>query len=420
MPPLDKFFHKKIALVNLASGTTAVEPWPRSLANEAERCIPGGSAAAAVLSGIYGDALVLATGPLTGTMSPGSSLLVASCPVSGGAYAHVPILLRHGTALKTTGVDFAVVSGKASSPSILILGSKGPRIEPAGGLSGLEVPGMRKFFRARLPETRHSLLLCGPASGWGSCGSAALENGTSLDRGHLAPWMSNHNLLAIVLTGGGSLPFAGGRRPLFDKLGPKSGIGGFLDVLEHVEGGAQAKGTAEKILGRPAACHSCPWPCMAYLKPGPSTNGLLCADHAGFAALCGACPDSLPSALEACLRLGIDPVSGASAFRGVQPDAFGKAIENLFAGVPPAKGPEFSFPLLSQKEAPERALAGMVLGICPILVQRCPDIPVGQWAAGPDSDPEAASFGDMLKASLQLAAKARTDAQQEDMEIRHG
>lgn len=463
MPPIEELFHKKIVVADSARGTVTIEPWPKALSDETARIIPGGSAAAAVLSGIYDGALILATGPLTGTMTPGSSLLVASCPVgpapenpgvamhdgppdtpandtpeslpsSSGARTLVPFLLRHGPALKSAGADFAVITGKAAEPSILIIADGRSRIEPAGKLAGYDVPALRMAFRARMPESRYSLILCGPAARNRSpFASVGLEVGTGLDRGALASWMANSNLVAVVLAGGGPLPGAARRNPLLNSMGATSGVGGFLEVLDQTSGGS-AKTTAGKLLGRPAACHICPRPCMAYLRPAIVEGGILCADHEGFAALSKACPDALPRALLTCARLGLNPVAASSILHGIRPELVGAALEGLLTSplgsensenvlsVPGSTGklpqsdqiapiraeaPSTPVPLWPYDGAGKRLAAGLVLGICPILLQRLPDVALERWIDGLDDGEKGLSLMERLTSAIAIAIASR-------------
>jgi len=414
MPELDLFFHGTLAVVDLKRRSTAIELWPGPLREQSRCSIVGGSVAADVLASIYGNALILAAGPLTGTMAPGSGLLVAWCSKQDGKAAIVPLLPRHGPALKAAGIDFVVITGTASEPTVLTIAGGAAHLEPTNGLESLDVPGMRKALNARRPDHRQSLILCGPAGRSGSpCASAGLEVGTSLDRNALAGWMFEHNLAAVALAGGGRLPAAGFARSLLDSLLPHSGPGGFMEVLGRVDGSAAAKSAAGRILGRSAACYLCPRPCLAYLKPEKvSAGGLLCIDHAGFAAICEACPGSVPQALQSCARLGIDPVAAAPLLRGVAPTEIETVLSPAITGQAPlsacqngaaAQGSgvaSWPVPVWPYAEAAERLAAGLVLGICPVLMQRCPQIPLEKWLAGLDGWDGDAPLGEKLIATL--------------------
>ncbi len=422
MPPLNSFFHGNFVLADLGTGNAAVVPWPEPLRDASKSAVVGGETAAALLSGIYPDALILATGPLTGTMTPGSGALFASCPGPDGKQAGIPLFPNHGPALKSAGVDFAVLTGTAPGPSVLVIAGRGAVIEPSGGIEKLDVSGMRKSLLARRPDFRQSLILCGPAgrnrSTWASAG---LEAGTSLDRGTLAGWMAAHNLTAIVLAGNGPMPNADFGRSLFGISGPESGHKGFIEVIESAGLGEAAKTAAVKYLGRPAACRLCVRPCLAYMKPEKVGSGLLCTDHAGFAAMSESCPDSVPQALAICARLGLNPVSAASAIGGVPAADIEKALTDLplnRTARPDAesvvKRPVL---LLSHPGAEEKLAVGSILGICPLLMQRWAELPGDNWPTGMEEEEGTASIGKMLNASLTLTGLTPGRPRQTDTEL---
>lgn len=407
MPPLNSFFHGNFVLADLGAGNATIESWPEPLRDASKRAVVGGEAAAALLADIYPETLILATGPLTGTMTPGSGTLFASCPGPGGKQAGIPLLSNHGPALKSAGVDFTVLTGTAPEPSVLVITSKGAIIEPSGGIERLDVPGMRKVLFTRRPDFRQSLILCGPAGRNCSSGaSAGLEAGTSLDRGALAGWMAAHNLTAIVLAGNGPMPNADFGRSLFGISGPESGHKGFIEVIESAGLGEAAKTAAMNYLGRSAACRLCVRPCLAYMKPEKAGSGQLCTDHAGFAAMSESCPASVPQALAICARLGLDPASAASAIGGVPAADIESALADLSSDRTARPETESvvkpPVPLLSHPGSEQKLAVGLILGVCPLLMQRWTEVPRDNWPAGMEEEKGTASIGEMLNASLTL------------------
>ena len=146
---------------------------------------------------------------------------------------------------------------------------------------------------------------------------------------------------------------------------------------------------------------------MAYLRPSASGEGILCMDHAGFAAMSAACPEALPLALRECTRLGIDPVAASSFLRGVKTDSVGAALQELLSGTSEMRQPALNalatpVPLWPYPEAGERLAAGLVLGICPILLQRLPDIALEKWINGLDTGPGTVPLRDKLSASIDM------------------
>ena len=86
--------------------------------------------------------LIFATGPLTGTMAPGSGrfCVVTKSPATGtindsycGGF--------FGSELKMSGCDALVLLGKASEPSILVIDDGDVYVEPAGDITLVELPG---------------------------------------------------------------------------------------------------------------------------------------------------------------------------------------------------------------------------------------------------------------------------------------
>lgn len=378
--------HGVWALVRLDTGSVERAAWPVGLEDETGGL--GGAAAGVRLLARHPEALVLACGPLTGVAAPGTCLLVATCAGPDGRPVHTPLLLRHGPALKAAGVDFLVLEGRAAEPALLTVEHRAIRLGPARDLAGADVFAMRSRLRARLPDARPSLLLCGPAARRGlACAAASLEAGQSLDRGLLAGWLAAHNLLAVILAGGGSLPGpASLDTPLFAALSPQHGPAGFVEVLGWY-GSGMAVGSPP---GRAAACHLCPRPCLAYLPgaagPAGAEGGVLCADHAGYAALAAALGEAAPSALHACSRFGFDALALAPVLAGRGGEdpaglcaAWAEGRESLPA---PAPAPEAGAPSAPEAWAGGRRAAGMVLGICPILMQRCPEVLLDLWTAG--------------------------------------
>lgn len=368
------------ALVRLDAASTTVEP----VTPDPGR--PGGAAAALSLAGRHEDCLVLACGPRTGTMTPGSALLAAVCPAPDGTPAVTPLLLRHGPALRASGLDTLAITGIPVEPTLLVAGQGLLRLEPAADLAGKDTEAMRRALRAHFPDSRPSLILCGPAGQRGlACAQAVLESGGSLDRGALAAWMGRHNLLAVVLLGGGPLPGTGSTTFAPSPAVPAdSGRNGFAEVLQMVADGQAALPLAGRLLGRPAACFLCPRPCLAFARPEAAGSGLLCLDHAGFAATAKAQGQAAVTLLAACVRQGIDPLAAAPALAGLPAQEALAAVSAWVEGrsAPPAPAPRSGTPVLAwpDPQAAARIEAGLNLGICPILLQRCPDIPLESWS----------------------------------------
>jgi hypothetical protein len=177
-------------------------------------------------------------------------------------------------------------------------------------------------------------------------------------------------------------------------------------------------------LGRPAACHLCPRPCLAFLKPGcDGGNGMLCLDHAGLAALRQALGGTVGKtgragqdglareALHECMRLGLDPKAVAPALSGLagRPDPnIATVLSSLAAGPSPRPGGPRSasawpVPVWPYTWASERLATALVLGVCPILLQRSPDVPLESWLGCLGQEGKGVPHRDRLHAALAVA-----------------
>jgi hypothetical protein len=106
------------------------------------------------------------------------------------------------------------------------------------------------------------------------------------------------------------------------------------------------------------------------------------------------------------MRLGLAPVAAAPALAG-STDRTG-TLAALAAGTAPAEGrprpaAPWPVPLWPYAWAWERLAAGLVLGICPILLQRSPDVPLEAWLDCLDPAGTGPPARDRLRAALATA-----------------
>ncbi|MDR1855963.1 MAG: hypothetical protein LBR22_02210 [Desulfovibrio sp.] len=348
------YFHKRLLLVDCAAGTCRTEILPDGALRDG-LAEPGGLGA--TLARRHGG-LCLAAGPLTGGFAPASGGL--GIFGEDGPAAHVP--LGHGTALRLCGFDAAVLVGRAKEPSILrcrynsaTLGTCAPRIDGHT---------LRTSLLAETENGIANILLAVSPRGADACAAAGLEHGPASQGRLMARLMGRHGIVAIVLEAEGVLPRIPVplKNPLQEAVA--AGIGApSLDgwIRETFQEGHTPP---PDLHGKPAACHHCPSPCLAWLKG--DDGWILCADHEGAAAAFEKCGAEAPILLARCFRLGLDAALCAPLvpekvpLESVLTDLATKATP------PPAPG---GLDLADQTVA-----MGLALGLCPRFLRRNPRI----------------------------------------------
>jgi len=149
--------------------------------------------------------LIFATGPLTGTMAPGSGrfCVVTKSPATGtindsycGGF--------FGSELKMSGCDALVLLGKASEPSILVIDDGDVYVEPAGDIWGMKTFEAEDAVKKRLGGD-FKVVEIGPA-GERMAPIASIFSGTrSAGRGGTGAVMGSKNLKAIAVRGTGAI-----------------------------------------------------------------------------------------------------------------------------------------------------------------------------------------------------------------------
>ncbi len=145
--------------------------------------------------------IVIGSGPLIGTMAPGSSRVVASTkfPLSnsfGGASG----ALSFGLMMKQSGFDHLIITGRASVPVYLLVENGNAQICEAEDLWGKDIYETTEALRARHGN-------CGVAA-IGQAGEklvrlalAMVDVATTMGRGGLGASMGAKNLKAVVVKG---------------------------------------------------------------------------------------------------------------------------------------------------------------------------------------------------------------------------
>lgn len=408
----DRFFNLKIAVVDLESRETRILPLPAAAAAETL----GGAALNRHVYEQYrrDDPLILGTGPLTGSFAPGACLMVATFKSASGALCHTPLVAGAGPGLKFSGLDLLVIRGSAPSP-----------VKFVAAVDKTECLALAEPQSSSVPETWHNIrrehaprrccaVLTGPAadSGFAHAAVSVGVQGAS-DRQGLAARMAAMNLKAVVLEGGGGLQFGEDNLPLRGKmLGALEAAGkvraaGCLSVLDGAGLPQAVRPYIAKAVKRNFACYNCPFPCVGVV---PQVNrsvirgreALFIADHAGLAALARAGGRHCLAMFRECQALGLDPAAAARAFdpeKGFDAwvstvreaagagtgqkawcpeaadassaDGQNEDVRNFGAGLPTFMGGAGQG---AAQDRHGRAAAAMVLGICPLIPLRFPEI----------------------------------------------
>ncbi len=152
--------------------------------------------------------LILAAGPLTGLVLPSSGKLVvaAKSPLTGG-YGDGNIGTKASVQLRKAGYDVAVITGRASSPSVLVIEDEDVRLEPAGDLWGKSAEEVQDILEERFKGA--GILAIGPG-GERLVKFAVItsEHGRAGGRPGIGAVMGSKNLKAIVISGTKEIPVA--------------------------------------------------------------------------------------------------------------------------------------------------------------------------------------------------------------------
>ncbi len=395
---LQPFYNMKIGVVDLSASNAEVIP----LGEEQVGGYLGGAALnRAILAGYESEALVVGTGPLTGSFAPASSLVIAtfSSPIAK-RLCHVPFMIRTGPDMKFSGVDYLVVKGTAPEPSILHVNHGKIQILPAGNVLNLPIPEAITELKKTSPAFQ-SVIITGPAADCGiSYASLSIGTNGSLDKVGLASAMAAKNLKGIMLGGTGGLPF-NGDNPLQGKELEKIIATdknfkrrGFYAVLNNLEGGKDAGKFLKAERKKDMACYHCPSPCMTHVRYSwhdprnqeirKFEEGLLLLDHTGCIALAKKVGKNILPVLRACLHYGLDPGAIAEMLSegGTLPDylnAVEKIVSDSFPRAQDVSPEQCLFgggvpPILTGDIFERRLALAMILGVCPIFLLRFPQI----------------------------------------------
>ncbi len=149
--------------------------------------------------------LLFLTGPLTGTIAPGSGkfCVVTKSPHTGtfvDSHCGGPL----GPSIKYAGYDGIVIRGRAEHPSLLIVDSSGPRLIPAGELWGTTTSECQRRLESLLGEG-YGKAVIGPAGEKMLHIASIISEERAAGRGGVGAVMGSKNLKAVCVKGEGSV-----------------------------------------------------------------------------------------------------------------------------------------------------------------------------------------------------------------------
>lgn len=151
--------------------------------------------------------LIIATGPLTGTIAPtgGRYMVISKSPLtqtigtanSGGFF---------GSNLKKAGIDVVIIEGQAVAPVYLLIENDSVQLKDATHLWGKRVKETTEILHEET-SAKHKILTIGPAGENVSLMSAIMNDvDRAAGRGGLGAIMGYKNLKAIAVLGNQSVP----------------------------------------------------------------------------------------------------------------------------------------------------------------------------------------------------------------------
>jgi len=263
--------------------------------------------------------------------------IVAKSPLSGGI-AESRVEGPFGPALRDTGHDAVVLTGRSREPSYVLVEPSGVRVLDATDLWGLDVATVTDRLVARHGGDAHVAAI-GPAGEHLVRFASVVADRGYTARGGLGAMLGAKNCKALVVVGDAQPPVASrltvkyasamGSNPLtttqHEPPGfgswPAEGLEGYLGVRNYSTARASLPGFTPdefvKRLGRSTGgCPGCPQDCLKSF--GPDDSGVLHQEAvAAFAGMLGIA--DLDTVLELniwCHNVGVDPVSlaGVLAF----------------------------------------------------------------------------------------------------------
>ena len=287
----------RVLAVNLSTGQKKIE------AIDGRNTVAGGSGLAAMLFEKFGfldkpwddpgQPLIFAIGPLTGYFPLMNKTVCAFKSPYHDQYAESHGGGRSALSLRFADFDALVITGRAKSPSALIVGSRHIELKDIHYLWGTDLQVSGKILRRMFPGSGHrTILRIGPA-GERQSPMACITADTYRHFGRLGGGgvMGSKNLKAIMIHGDGSFPLPEGKEyanvfkkvytdmtdtnmmSKYHNLGTPGNVTGLNDIkslpvrnlqatADPAVAGISGERFAEVALLRNAACAGCPVGCI--------------------------------------------------------------------------------------------------------------------------------------------------------------
>jgi aldehyde:ferredoxin oxidoreductase len=314
-------------------------------------------------------------------------VVTARSPLNGKVM-HSPLVNYLGAELKLAGFPFLVLYGHSEAPSYLWLHDEIADILPAQAIWGQDTWKTVDHIREEQGEERIQVLSIGLAGeNRLSSATAVVDYWSEGDKVGLGRRLGEMNLKAVAARGMGELEVDDPERTLElcrrAMVAARSKLEGAKGIESLVPGADL--GEISAIRHRDIACSGCPWPCRTFLKynepatvlkEGLKEPGVLISDLSGFQALLDGGRDATDAArlLEACCRLGLEPIATAARIKGVDLEKSKSMLRSLASsgfevdGVPSvanATCTEVFSPFAPNGGDKEVIALSYVLGICP-------------------------------------------------------
>lgn len=340
----------KLLVVDLTSGEISMQPLDREMAR---LFIGGRGLGARLLWDLVGpeveplspeNALIIATGPMTGTgFQTSNRFSVTTKSPQTGTVLDANSGGTWGMRFKRTGYDALIVKGRAPHPVWLEITPGGAALKDASHLWGQTVPQASEALGQ--DKNRRNVLCIGPA-GENLVRFAAIMNDVSRSaaRGGVGAVMGSKNLKAIVVEGDLRVDFADKDRfrfiqyeatkmlkanPVTSQALPEFGTPVMMNILnglgalptrnfqqtffEHAEA-ISGEAITDQILVDNDACWACPIGCTRVTQTSRAKGeGPEYESAWAFGAACGV-PDleTIAEANYLCNELGLDTISAGS------------------------------------------------------------------------------------------------------------
>ena len=363
------------------------------------------------------EPIVFGTGPLTGTLVPGSSLgLITAKSELTGKVCHAPFCLHAGMEIKYAGFDFVVIKGIAEKPVYLWLHDGIADIKDASdywGKTPWEIVDTKTGLRNELGEDLIQFLTIGKAGEEGLDFAQVLINcWASGDRWGFGKLMGGKKLKTLAMRGMG----------LFEIANPEKFVTTCVQLLSDIKSGPALKkrGCIEfpaaigeedirqwisPLIHRHSSDFNCPYPINTFVKYNEDPKileesdvdepGFLITDIYGLLSIkkLGLSAEDSCRMLEACAKYGVDATRAAELLlktgkknldelRGELPNLKGfteKTESGVFSPWSPPKPlfADFGLPTNGSQDAEwweRRQAIAYIFGIHPIFALMTPEL----------------------------------------------